>query len=324
MNKERAIYVLKYLWEQTDEQHPATLYDIIDYLNSVGINIGTTAGRRTIAADIEQLQECGYDVVCNKGKQNQYFIGARDLELPELKMLVDAVQAAKFITPKKSEALIKKLSGMTSSHQAKELNHRLYIDGRAKTTNENVYYIVDLLYTAINEKKQVTFKYYEYNAEKKRVFKHKGQVYRFSPYDLVWSNDSYYVFGFSESHGKVVKFRVDRMHNPSLADAPSIAKPEGYDISEFCRQVFMMYDAQVCTVELLCENSMMKTIIDRFGDKVDTAVTDCTHFKATVEVSCGPTFYAWIFTYAGKIRIVSPKNIVEEYTGKLKAALDNA
>ncbi len=111
----------------------------------------------------------------------------------------DAVQAAKFISPKKSKALIKKFSTLASPYQAGELNRQLYIDGRVKTTNENVYYIVDLLYTAINEKKQVTFKYYEYTPEKKKVFKHNGQVYVFSPYDLVWSNDSYYVFGFSRA-----------------------------------------------------------------------------------------------------------------------------
>ena len=318
--KNRVLYILKYLWEHTDENHTAAINDISGYLNSIGI----TAGRKTIADDIEQLQECGYDVVCNKSRQNQYFIGSRELELPELKMLVDAVQAAKFISPKKSKALINKLSTLASPYQAGELNRQLYIDGRVKTTNENVYYIVDLLYTAINEKKQVTFKYYEYTLEKTKVFKHNGQVYVFSPYDLVWSNDSYYVFGFSESHGKVVKFRVDRMYKPTLVETTAAAKPKEYNIEDFCKQVFMMYDAETFTVELLCESSLMKAIVDRFGDKVDTKAMDCAHFKATVEVSASPTFYAWVFTYAGKIKILSPKSVVEAYKEHLTEAAQNA
>lgn len=317
--KNRILYVFRYLWENTDENHPTTVYEIINHLKGIGIS----AGRKTVADDIEQLQECGYDIVCNKSRQNQYFIGARDLELPELKMLVDAVQAAKFITPKKSKALIKKLTGMASPFQAGELKRQLYIDGRVKTTNENVYYIVDMLYSAINEKKQITFKYYEYTPEKKKVFKHNGQLYRFSPFDLVWSNDCYYVFGFSESHGKVVKFRVDRMYRPELTDQPAMKKPKNYNINEFCRQVFMMYDAECCTVDILCENSMMKAIIDRFGDKVKTKAMDCGHFVATVEVSCSPTFFAWIFTYAGKLKLLSPRHIVAAYKEHLTKALDN-
>lgn len=152
------------------------------------------------------------------------------------------------------------------------------------------------------------------------LFKHHGQVYVFSPYDLVWSNDSYYVFGFSESHGKVVKFRVDRMYKPSMSDASAVKKPKDYDIAEFCKQVFMMYDGEPCTVELLCENSLMKSIVDRFGDKVETQAADCGHFKATVKVSASPTFFAWIFTYAGKIKILSPQKVVDEYKEHLKKA----
>lgn len=311
--KNRVLYILKFLREHTDENHPTTIHEINDYLRELGI----AAGRKTVADDIEQLQGCGYDVVCNKSRQNQYFIGARDLELAEVKMLVDAVQAAKFISAKKSKALIKELSAMASPYQAGELNRQLYIDGRVKTTNESVYYIVDLIYAAINEKRQITFKYYEYTPEKKKVFKHNGQVYVLSPYDLVWSNDSYYVFGFSESHGKVVKFRVDRMYKPSMSDTPAVKKPKDYDIAGFCKQVFMMYDGEPCTVELLCENNLMKSIVDRFGDKTETQIMDCRHFKATVEVSASPTFFAWIFTYAGKIKILSPQKVVDGYKAHL-------
>ena len=318
-NKSRLLYIAKYLWQQTDESHPVTISEIITYLDGCGI----ITNRKTVSDDMVQLQESGLDVVCNKSRQNQYFIETRNLELPELKMLVDAVQAARFITPKKSKELIGKLSSLTSTYQAKELNRKLYVDGRVKSANENIYYIIDLLQSAINSSKKIHFQYYEYTAEKKRVLKHKGQVYVFSPYDLVWCNDSYYVFGFSEgnNHDKVIKFRVDRMHKPVMTDEKAIAIPKEYNIAEYCRQVFSVYDAQNYTVELLCENSVMKAIVDRFGVKVQTRTADCGHFIATAFVSASPTFYAWVFTFGGKIRIISPHEVKKEYNQMLKDAM---
>lgn len=318
--RNRAIHILKYLWDYTDEDHPATTNDIIAHLASSGI--ATT--RKTVAEDIAELQDSGIDVVCNRSRQNEYFIGTRHLELAEMKLLVDAVQAAKFISPRKSTELIGKVSALASPHQSAELKRNLFVDGKIKTSNEKVYYAVDTLYTAIQAKKTVVFKYIEYTAEKKKVYKHKGQIYVLSPYDMVWCNDAYYVFGWSESHGKVVKFRVDRMSRPSLSDKSYHPQPEGYDISEFCRQVFSMYDGQLRTVELKCENGMMKDIIDRFGENVQTRTFDCGHFITTVEVSVSPTFYAWIFTYGGRIEIHAPQAIKKEYAERLEAALDKA
>ena len=318
-NRSRLLYIMKYLWEQTDENHPVTIADIMTYLD--GMNIKTN--RKTVSDDIEQLQESGFDIVCNKSRQNQFFIGARTLELPELKMLVDAVQAARFITLKKSKELIDSLSALTSTYQAKELNRKLYVDGRVKSANENIYYSIDLLHAAINCGNKVRFQYYENTAEKKRVLKHKGQVYVFSPYDLVWYNDSYYVFGYSEgnNHDKVIKFRVDRMHKPSVIKEKAIAQPQNYNIATYCKKVFSMFDGDDCTVELQCENSLMKTIIDRFGSKVQTRTADCGHFITTVEVSASATFYAWVFMFAGKIKILSPSEVKDKYQQMLQHAI---
>lgn len=162
-------------------------------------------------------------------------------------------------------------------------------------------------------KKTVAFRYIEYTPQKKKAYKHGGQVYLLSPYDMVWCNDAYYVCGFSERHGKVVTFRIDRMHRPALSEQPYHPKPEGYNISEYCRQVFSMYDGARCTVKLKCENDLMDDIIDRFGEQVQTAIFDSDHFTATVEVSVSPTFYAWIFTYGGQIEILSPVSVKQEY-----------
>ncbi len=317
VDKNRPLYIFKYLLDHTDEEHPAIITDIIAHLEANGIH----ATRKTVASDLVQLQDCGFDVVCNKSRQNQYFIGSRELQIAELKTIVDAVQAAKFISSAKSKELIGKLSKLASPYEAEQLQRRLYVDGKAKTENEAVYYTVDLLHAAINHEKPVMFKYIEYTSQKEKVFKHDGQLYKFSPYDLVWNNDSYYVFGWSESHGKVVKFRVDRMYKPEEAVFPYHPRPEDYDIEAYCNQVFMMYDGEPTHVTLRCDNAIMKAIIDRFGESVKTLPADEQHFLAEVDVSISPTFHSWVFTYGGKMQILSPESISKEYQKRLTDAL---
>ena len=275
-----------------------------------------------MAEDAAELQNSGFDVICNRSRQNEFFIGSRHLELAELKLLVDAVRAAKFISPKKSKELIGKVTELASPYQSDALKRSLFVDGKVKTSNESVYYAVDTLHEAIQKQKTVAFRYIEYTPQKKKAYKHGGQVYLLSPYDMVWCNDAYYVCGFSERHGKVVTFRIDRMHRPALSEQPYHPKPEGYNISEYCRQVFSMYDGARCTVKLKCENDLMDDIIDRFGEQVQTAIFDSDHFTATVEVSVSPTFYAWIFTYGGQIEILSPVSVKQEYAEQLQTALN--
>lgn len=179
--KNRPLYILKYLLDNTDEDHPAIINDILFHLEEKGIH----ATRKTVATDLAELQDSGFDVICNKSRQNKYFIGSRSLELAELKMIVDAVQAAKFISPTKSLSLIEKLSSLASPYQAEELKRKLYVEGKAKTTNESVYYTVDLLHHAINHEKTIEFQYIRYTADKEKELKHDGAVYCLSPYDLV-------------------------------------------------------------------------------------------------------------------------------------------
>ena len=178
INKSRALYIFKYLWDHTDEEHPATTADIIQYLASIGIS--TT--RKTVAEDVAELQNSGFDVICNRSRQNEFFIGSRHMELAELKMLVDAVQAAKFISPKKSKELIGKVTELASPYQSDTLKRSLFVDDKVKTSNESVYYAVDTLHEAIQKQKTVAFRYIEYTPQKKRAYKHGGQVYLLSPY----------------------------------------------------------------------------------------------------------------------------------------------
>lgn len=316
-NKNRPLYILKYLWDNTDEEHPAIITDILSHLEKNGIH----TNRKTVASDIADLQDSGFDIVFTKSRQNKYFIGSRTLELAELKMIVDAIQAAKFISGSKSIALIEKVSALGSPYQSEQLKGRLYVEGKAKTTNEAVNYTVDFLQAAINSKTAIEFQYIEYTAAKEKVLKYNGYWYHFSPYDLVWNNDCYYVLGWSEKHNKIVKFRVDRICHPRESVIAFNSPPESYNITEYFEQVFMMFDGKPCTVHLRCDNDLMKTIIDRFGEDVETKPFDEKSFIAIAEISVSPTFYSWVFTFGGKIKIIEPKEIETEYRQLLEKAM---
>lgn len=313
-NKQRPLYIYKYLQDITDEEHPATIKAITAYLESIGIK----AGRKTISDDIEKLQACGFDIIKTRSTQNQYFIGSRVLELPELKMLVDAVQAARFITAGKARDLIKRLTSLAPPHQAGELNRKLNVESRY--ANASVLIVVDMIYKAIQTKQTMTFKYCEYTPEKKRAHKHNGQLYELSPYDLFWSNDRYYVLGYSKAHTAIRTFRVDRIDKPQLTSRPAMPKPKEYRIEDYRDSVFLMYDGPRQTVKLLCNNDLMNAIVDKFGRNVKTAIADARHFIVTVEVSIGSTFFSWVFNYAGKLRILAPQIVKDEYKAHLEKA----
>ena len=185
------------------------------------------------------------------------------------------------------------------------------MDGTSKPENEAIYYIVDTIQTAIQSKRQVSFQYYEYLPTKEKVLKHDGYRYQFSPYALIWSRDYYYVVGWSEKHSKLAQFRVDRMTAMELLDRPAVQTPD-FDPAEYVQKVFGMYPDDLQTVTLLCENRLMCSVIDRFGESVQTETADEGHFRATVEVAPSPPFFAWVFTFCDKIRITGPDHVLWE------------
>lgn len=303
----RLLVLLQYLYKETDEKHPVSAQNILKHWESRGIK----ASRKSVYKDITLLADFGIDIVCVKSTQNLYFIGSRLFELPELKLLVNAVESSRFITPKKSRLLIQKLGRLSSSAQAAQLKCPIYMDGMPKPKNEAIYYIVDLLQTAIQENKQISFQYYEYLPTKETVLKHRGYRYQFSPYALIWNRDFYYVVGWSEKHNKIAQFRVDRMTGVELLDLPARQTQE-FDPTVYGQKVFGMYPDDLQMVTLLCANHLMRSVIDQFGEEVQIKTADDGHFLATVEVAPSPPFFGWVFTFAGEIRIVSPENVLEE------------
>lgn len=315
--KSRVLTIFQILWKQTDENHPITIRHIQAQLQDIGIS----AGRKTIADDIVSLREAGYDIICNKRQQNQYFIGSRDFELPELMMLINAVQAVHFITPRKRKKLISKLSAEASRYQAQELLHLTKANPAKQDPNHSIYYTIEDIRVAISKNQKVSFQYLDYTVSKERILKHDGYEYYLSPYDLMWSGDLYYVIGFSERHEKVATFRVDRMVNLVICDEIATPHPVSYHVEEYRRRIFQMYGGTPYQVVMRCENSLMNAVIDKFGIDCNIKPDGNTHFFLIAEVATSPTFFSWIFNFAGQMEIISPSNVVKEYRQRLKMAL---
>lgn len=310
----RILIVLKYLWETTDETHTVSLADIIAHLESHGLS----GERRTIQKDIDQLIAFGIDIVVDRKVQNQYHVASRHFQVPEIRLLIDAVQSARFITKKKSRELINnKLAAFIAPNHKQVLKRHLYIDARFKSVNEDIYRTVDSILEAIIRRNKITFQYYDYSPEKKREYRHDGQRYSVSPYAMLWNNDAYYVVGFHDTRGTVSKFRVDRIANLEVTDTAIVRKPKDFDVADFFTQEFSMLNGKECEVELLCENALMNSIIDRFGEQVHTEIVDGMHFMAKVTVDLSSTFYGWVFASAGKMRIQSPPEAAEGFAATL-------
>ncbi len=306
----RTLLVLAFLWQRTDESHTATIADIAEYLTEHGI---PKPDARTIRKDIAQLVDFGIDIVSVRGVQNQYHVASRHFDMPELRLLIDAVQSSRFITTRKSKALIDKLSVFASPYQNDLMRSGFYVDSRFKADNESIYITVDRIEAVIEAHKKITFQYFDYAPDKQKVLRHGGQIYTVSPYALLWNNDAYYMIGYYDRREKVSTFRVDRITQLEILDEAATERPTDFDVSEYFTKEFSMLNGKESRVELLCENELMGNIIDRFGENVETELYDMMHFKVTVAVELSNNFYGWVFASGGKIKILSPDDAITEF-----------
>ena len=308
-NNKRSLFILKYLIEQSDESHLVTIANINEYLRQHDLD----ANRETISDCIKELQEVGYDILCVRSTQNQYYMRERTFSLAEVKLLVDAVQSSRFISEEQSLELISKLADLVGSHKGEILKRHLYIESRAKTDNVGIMECVNMIHQAIIENKQIKFKYYEYNASKEKVLRYDGYTYTFSPCALVWNNDMYYVVGAYKDKEDFSKFRVDRMCELEMTEEQGTDIREYLDMSDFFEREFSMMNGETCEVGLLCENKLMGSIVDKFGIDVKTEIVDKDHFKATVDVNLSGNFYGWVFASRGKMEILAPEWVKSEF-----------
>lgn len=315
--RERIFLMMKLLYEESDENHPLTTGEITDYLLKQGI----TVDRKTFREDMNFLIKSDYlDIIMVKSAPNKYFWGERTFEIPELKLLIDAISAARFISQDKSDDLIQKLISLAGQSQRHELIRNIHGTGKIKADSRKLYYIVDILNDAINQKKKIKFQYYEYDGQKQKVLRHDGEEYILSPYALYWNEDNYYLVGFSEKRQKVISFRVDRLCLPEILEEAIVAEPENFSIEDFGNKVFRMFGGEEVTVQLLCKDELMKYIIDQFGEEIETQKNSDGTFTAFVSVELSPAFYGWVFQFAGNMRILSPKRAVEQYKNLKKEA----
>lgn len=318
--KLKVLYLLKILLENTDEENGMTVKDIIAELDRYGI----PAERKSIYSDIEALQFFGVDIVTKRTRTTEYYIANRFFEMPELKLLVDAVQCSKFITHKKSEELIRKLSSLTSRHQSKLLQRQVYVANRVKTMNESIYYNVDRLYSAIAQNKQISFQYFQYTVDKKKKFRKDGERYITSPYALSWDNENYYLITFSEKYQDFTHYRVDKMSDIKITKLPRVKLPDNkeFNIAEYSKKVFHMFGGEEETVILQFDNSLVNVVIDRFGKDVFLKKVDEDSFVMRSKVVVSPTFFSWVFQFGDKVRILYPEEVAAKYTEYLTETLN--
>lgn len=304
----RILLLRKWLIEETDYEHQLGCCEILGRWEQIGIK----TDRRSVYKDIDTLKELGLDIQCERRKQNYYYVAEKQFELAELKLLVDAVEASQIIPKKETEDLVKKLTSFASEADREELSRPVIVDKVFKNTNAEVLTNTDLLYQAIRKRKKVSFQYYDYMPNKKKILKHNGKVYILSPYFLKWNSDKYYVVGYSDDHMNISHFRVDRMANVQILSNASQKKPKGFNPQKYATRVFGMYSADLRNVTLLCENDLLKDIFDKFGVGIQTNIVDEHHFQVTVEVEPSPPFFGWVFQYEGRIQVVGPHDVVKK------------
>ena len=300
--KSKILYVLKILWEKSDEAHPITTPMLIDELAQYDIQ----AERKSLYDDIHALQSFGIDIVKCAQRPYGYFVASREFEVAELKLLVDAVQSSRVLTEKKSRALIKKLSTLTSTDLAKELKRQVFIIGRPKSMNETVYYSVDTIHEAINQGKCISFRYFDYDTQKQKVYRREGGQYIQSPIALCWSDDCYYLIAYSARQNDLVHYRVDRMSDVAVHD--EAAEPSGlaFDLAEYSKRMFGMYGGEWVKVKLRFDNSLIGPVLDRFGKELAIA-RDQDSFEFSAELAASPIFLGWIFQFGDLAEILEPQ-----------------
>ena len=307
--KMKMLHLVRIFSQETDDDHALTLQEIIAKLAAVDI----TADRKTLYSDFEDLRQFGFDIISEQRNHNTYYhLGAREFELPELKLLVDSVQAAKFITTRKSAELIRKLEKNVSRYQAEQLHRQVFIAGRVKTMNESIYYNIDRLHEAINSGVQIRFQYGQWNLKKEMELRRAGEWYRVSPWALNWYDENYYLVAYDDESKIIKHYRVDKMLHIRSTNDPRQGKElfRAFDMAKYSKRVFGMFTGEETAVTLEAENHMIGVIIDRFGKDVIITPVDDSHFRATVGVIDSLQFIGWIIALGRSIRIAGPESVV--------------
>lgn len=313
----KIVYLYKILLERTDESHIITMPEIISQLELYGI----TAARKALYEDIEALKTYGLDIISTRGNNSGYYVASREFELPELKLLADAVTSSRFLTEKKSRELLKKIEGLSSIYDGKQIQRQVFVADRVKAMNEKIYLSVDTIHRAIAEKKQISFKYFDFDINKKKRYRDGIRIC--SPYALTWDDERYYLVAHYEKyHDKLTNFRVDRMESVEVIDIPAHEMPKDFNLSAYLNSTFSMFSGEAQDVKLRFDNSLINPVIDRFGKEI-TIIPDCDeHFTVRVKVKAESPFFGWLFQFGTKVQIVEPFGLRDKYKAHLQEVLN--
>ena len=308
--KLKLLYIVKFLMQNSDEEHPVSTAQIIEELKKNNIS----AERKSIYDDIDSLRLFGIDIIQIKGKNGGYYIGERDFELPELKLLVDSVQSSKFITQDKTYKLIKKIESLASVYDGQLLQRQVFVSNRVKSMNESIYYTVDVISDAITQNKKIRYRYFEYTVTKDRRFRHDGAFYEVSPFALIWDDENYYMLAWDSVAQKMKHYRVDKMYKVSMAenDREGTEEFKKVDMSAYKKSVFGMFGGNEQKVKLRFSNHLAGAVLDRFGQDIIIIRDGDEHFTVTVNVAVSQQFLAWVFGFGTEAEIISPEEVRKE------------
>ena len=315
--KLKPLYIMNYLLQNSDEEHPVTIKQIVEYLGAQGIS----AERKSIYDDIEALRFYGLDIIhVDAGRFLGYYVAQRNFELPELKLLVDSVQSSKFITHKKTMTLIRKIEKLASIHEAQLLQRQVYVKNRIKTMNESIYYNVDAIHDGISQNRKIQFKYFEYTVEKTRHYRKDGAFYVVSPYALTWDDENYYMVAFDSEAGIIKHYRVDKMTDISTLEEHRDGRDafEALDMAVYARKVFGMFSGEDVTVRLRFENHLVGAVLDRLGQDVMIVRDGDDHFTVSAEVVVSPQFFAWVCGFGAAAQIIGPEHVARKMADHVK------
>lgn len=303
--------------EETDDDHYITMPGIRSALEEYEI----TADRKSIYNDLRDLEVLGIEVEGEPvGNRYHYHVVDRPFELPELKLLVDAIQSSRFITERKSNTLIRKLEKLVSRYEAMKLQRQVYVSGRIKTMNESIYYTVDAIHNAISENKKIRFQYFQWNVKKEPELRHNGAYYHISPWGLAWDDANYYFVGYDSDAEQIKHYRVDKMLHIRMSEESREGKEnfKKLDMAEYTKKSFGMFGGKEQKVKLLVENRLAGVIIDRFGKDVMFLPVDEEHFTVNVDVRVSGQFFAWIFSLGDGVKILGPEDVVEQVRNEIR------
>lgn len=313
--KVKLIKILEILKRESDFEHPMTTNVLIKKLAEEGVDVE----RKTLYDDIICLNECGYEVMTIKSTSNCYYIADRTFNEAEVKILLDAINAAKFITESKTIELSDKVASLAGNHKGELLKRNALTFGNAKHTNEKIYYNVDTLQNAIEKEKKVSFRYFHYNVSGGIEYSKGGDSYTVNPVTLCFSNDNYYLIAFNEKYDSLNHFRVDRMDKVTeLTDKRVDGKRKTKEIAQYSKKIFSMFGGEDTVVTIKCDNSIIDAVVDKFGEKTIMTKVDENSFSFNAVVAVSPTFFSWCFTFGDKLEILSPKSVVDEIKKQLE------